>query len=152
MSSSNLTWLLSRYPYILHLTSIKLFIHRLSYGNQKFSKLEVQKRGITLERFVKKWSSSNLTWLLLRYPYILHLTSIRLFIHRLSYWNEKFSKLEVLKKGIPGKICQKIVFIKVDLDIHMIPIYTTPSFNPTFCLQHIILTPIQNGSTDETTI
>ena len=68
-------------------------------------------------------------------------------IAHLAFWSGE------LKKGNnSGKKCQKIVIIKleIDLDIHKIHIHTTPRFNPTFCSQVIIQKPIWDGRTDDT--
>jgi hypothetical protein len=63
----------------------------------------------------------------------------------------KIKKLEVQKKGHnSGKNCQKILIIKLDLDIHTIHIQTTSSFNLTFHAQVIIQKPIWGGPTDHT--
>jgi hypothetical protein len=60
-SLSNLSSIFIRYIYISHLASIWLFIPRLSARNQKFSKLEVQKRDITRVRIFEISALSILT-------------------------------------------------------------------------------------------
>jgi hypothetical protein len=65
-------------------------------------------------------------------------------------WIKSREKERELQVNDRQKMCQKYGFIKLDLDIHKIHIHTTPSFNPTFCSQDIILKPIQNGCTDDT--
>ena len=61
------------------------------------------------------------------------------FRSQVIIWKPKNQQTGSTKKGVLlNKNCRKIIIIKPDLDIHMIHLHTTPSFNSTFCLQDII--------------
>jgi hypothetical protein len=89
----------------IHLIShIWFFAHKLSSGNQKFRKFQVQKRCTTLVKIAEKSPLSNLTYIFIKYTCMPHLASIWLFTKKLSPVNQHLIKHLVNKKFSQFKV------------------------------------------------